>query len=85
MAGLVGRICLVASRTFSSATVAMSKAFVQRKAPDFAGQAVLPNGSFGQVKLADYSGALIRHDVNTSHEHRFFFCRKIPCVIFLSS
>lgn len=56
MAGLIGRIRLLASRSFSTVPVAMSKAFVQRKAPDFAGQAVLPNGSFGNVKLSDYSG-----------------------------
>ena len=34
----------------------MSKAFVQKAAPDFEVEAVLPNGQFGKVKLSDYKG-----------------------------
>ena len=34
----------------------MSKAFVQKPAPDFKGAAVTSDGSFQQVKLSDYKG-----------------------------
>jgi len=34
----------------------MSKAFVQKQAPDFEAEAVLADGSFGKVKLSDYKG-----------------------------
>ena len=34
----------------------MSKAFVQKQAPEFEAEAVLPNGQFGKVKLSDYKG-----------------------------
>jgi len=34
----------------------MSKAFVQKQAPDFEAEAVLPSGEFGKVKLSDYKG-----------------------------
>ncbi|XP_062509362.1 peroxiredoxin-2-like [Corticium candelabrum] len=59
MAGLAAGIRRIASRTFSTAGVAMSRAFVQREAPSFAGEAVLPNGSFGHIKLSDYRGKYV--------------------------
>ncbi len=34
----------------------MSQAFVQKEAPDFAANAVMPDGSFQEVKLSDYKG-----------------------------
>lgn len=34
----------------------MSKAFIQKPAPHFEGEAVLPNGEFKKVKLTDYKG-----------------------------
>ena len=37
----------------------MSKALVQKPAPEFEGEAVLPNGQFGKVKLSDYKGEFL--------------------------
>ena len=37
----------------------MSKAFVQKPAPEFKGTAVLPNGAFKEVKLSDYQGVYV--------------------------
>jgi peroxiredoxin (alkyl hydroperoxide reductase subunit C) len=34
----------------------MSQAFVQKEAPDFSANAVMPDGSFQEVKLSDYKG-----------------------------
>ncbi|MBI5970165.1 MAG: peroxiredoxin [Deltaproteobacteria bacterium] len=34
----------------------MSEAFVQNAAPDFTAQAVMPDGSFKEIKLSDYRG-----------------------------
>jgi peroxiredoxin (alkyl hydroperoxide reductase subunit C) len=34
----------------------MSQAFVQKEAPDFSATAVMPDGSFQEVKLSDYKG-----------------------------
>ena len=34
----------------------MSQAFVQKEAPDFAANAVMPDGTFQEVKLSDYKG-----------------------------
>lgn len=34
----------------------MSEAFVQNVAPDFSAQAVMPDGSFKEIKLSDYRG-----------------------------
>ena len=37
----------------------MSEAFVQNEAPQFAAQAVMPDGSFKEVKLSDYKGKYV--------------------------
>ncbi len=37
----------------------MSEAFVQNAAPDFAAQAVMPDGSFKEIKLSDYRGKYV--------------------------
>ena len=37
----------------------MSNAFVQKQAPEFEAEAVLPSGQFGKVKLSDYKGELL--------------------------
>lgn len=37
----------------------MSEAFVQNDAPQFAAQAVMPDGSFKEVKLSDYKGKYV--------------------------
>lgn len=37
----------------------MSEAFVQNAAPDFAAQAVMPDGSFKELKLSDYRGKYV--------------------------
>jgi len=34
----------------------MSQAFVQKEAPEFTANAVMPNGAFQEVKLSDYKG-----------------------------
>ena len=43
-------------RAFSTATSRMSKAFVQREAPAWSATAVMPDGSFKDLKLSDYRG-----------------------------
>merc|ERR1719378_1484131 len=44
------------AKPFCSIRAIMSKAFVQKQAPDFEAESVLPDGSFGKVKLSDYKG-----------------------------
>lgn len=43
-------------RLLSATSVKMSKAFIQKPAPYFEGEAVMDNGEFKTVKLSDYKG-----------------------------
>jgi len=38
----------------------MSKAFVQKQAPDFEAEAVLTDGQFGRIKLSAYKGTMYK-------------------------